>query len=69
MPGFPARHPAGKCKFAPGEFVRLLAKATCLVNVLGEIMNTKQKNILTAVVLVMVAVIIYVFAVIRAVSQ
>ena len=69
MPGFPARHPAGKCKFAPGEFVRLPAKATCLDNVLGEIMNTKQKNILTAVVLVMVALIIYVFAVIRAVSQ
>ncbi len=21
MPGFPARHPAGKCKLAPGEFV------------------------------------------------
>jgi hypothetical protein len=47
----------------------LLAKAICLDNVLGEMMNTKQKNILTAVVLVMVALIIYVFAVIRAVSQ
>ena len=70
MPGFPARHhPAGKCKFAPGEFVRLLAKATCLDNVSGEIMNTKQKNILTAVVLTAIAVTIYVFAVIRAVSQ
>jgi len=32
-------------------------------------MNTKQKNILTALVLVTVAVTIYVFAVIRAVSQ
>lgn len=32
-------------------------------------MTTKQKNILTAVVLVAVAVAIYVFAVIRAVSQ
>ncbi|MGZ5012409.1 MAG: hypothetical protein ACXV7E_00170 [Methylobacter sp.] len=44
-------------------------KATCLDNASGEIMNTKQKNILTALVLVAVAVIIYVFAVIRAVSQ
>jgi len=69
MPGFPARHPAGRCKFAPGEFVRLLSKATCLDNVSGKIMNTKQKNILTAAVLVTVAIIIYVFAVIRAVSQ
>jgi hypothetical protein len=32
-------------------------------------MDTKKKNILTAVVLIIVAVIIYVFAVIRAVSQ
>jgi hypothetical protein len=32
-------------------------------------MDIKKKNILTAVVLVIVAVIIYVFAVIRAVSQ
>jgi len=47
----------------------LLSKATCLDNVSGEIMNTKQKNMLTALVLVTVAVIIYVFAVIRAVSQ
>jgi len=47
----------------------LLAKATCLANESGEIMNTKQKNILTAFVLVAVAVIIYVFSVIRAVSQ
>jgi hypothetical protein len=47
----------------------LLAKATCLANVAGEIMNTKQKNILTALILVAVAVMIYVFSVIRAVSQ
>jgi len=32
-------------------------------------MDTRKKNILTAVVLIIVAVIIYVFAVIRAVSQ
>jgi hypothetical protein len=32
-------------------------------------MNTKQKNILTAVILISIAVTIYVFAVIRAVSQ
>jgi len=32
-------------------------------------MNTKQKNILTAVVLVAIVVIIYVFAVMRAMSQ
>lgn len=32
-------------------------------------MNTKTKNILTAVILIAVAVIIYVFAVIRAMSQ
>jgi len=32
-------------------------------------MDTKKKNILTAVVLVVVAVIIYVFAVMRAMSQ
>ncbi len=32
-------------------------------------MNTKQKNILTAVILIAIAVTIYVFAVIRAVSQ
>jgi hypothetical protein len=32
-------------------------------------MDTKKKNILTAVVLIIVAVIIYVFAVLRAVSQ
>ncbi len=32
-------------------------------------MNTKQKNILTAVILITIAVTIYVFAVIRAVSQ
>jgi hypothetical protein len=47
----------------------LLSKATCLDNVSGEIMNTKQKNILTAVILITIAVTIYVFAVIRAVSQ
>jgi hypothetical protein len=44
-------------------------QATCLDNLSGEKMNTKQKNILTALVLVAVAVIIYVFAVMRAVSQ
>jgi len=44
-------------------------KAACMDNVSGEIMNTKQKNILTAVILVAVAIAIYVFAVIRAVSQ
>jgi hypothetical protein len=38
-------------------------------NISGELMDIKKKNILTAVVLVIVAVIIYVFAVIRAVSQ
>ena len=32
-------------------------------------MNTKQKNILTALVLIAIAVTIYVFAVMRAVSQ
>ena len=32
-------------------------------------MNIKQKNMLTALVLVAIAVIIYVFAVIRAVNQ
>ncbi len=32
-------------------------------------MNTKQKNILTAVILIAIAVTIYVFAVIKAVSQ
>jgi len=32
-------------------------------------MKTKTKNILTALVLILMAVIIYVFAVIRAVSQ
>lgn len=32
-------------------------------------MNTKQKNILTAVILITIAVTIYAFAVIRAVSQ
>lgn len=32
-------------------------------------MNTKQKNILTALILVAVAVAIYVFAVVKAVSQ
>jgi hypothetical protein len=32
-------------------------------------MNIKQKNILTAVVLIAIAAAIYVFAVIRAVSQ
>ncbi len=69
MPGFPVRHPAGKCKFAPGEFVRLLVEATCLDNVSGKRMNTKQKNILTAVLLLSVAVVIYVYAVIRAVAQ
>ena len=69
MPGFPARCPVGKCKFASGEFVGLLAKATCLDYRLGGIMNTKQKNIVTAVVLTAIAVTIYVFAVIRAVSQ
>jgi hypothetical protein len=47
----------------------LLSKATCLDNVSGEIMNTKQKNILTAVILITIAVAIYIFAVIRAVSQ
>lgn len=35
----------------------------------GVIMDIKKKNILTAVVLIIIAVIIYVFAVIRAVSQ
>jgi len=44
-------------------------KAACMDNVSGEMMNTKQKNILTAVILVAVAIAIYVFAVIRAVSQ
>jgi hypothetical protein len=32
-------------------------------------MNLKQKNILTAVILAVIAIIIYVFAVVRAVSQ
>jgi len=32
-------------------------------------MNTKTKNILTALILIAVAVVIYVFAVIRALSQ
>jgi hypothetical protein len=32
-------------------------------------MNTKQKNILTALILVAIAVAIYVFAVLKAVSQ
>jgi hypothetical protein len=36
---------------------------------LGGEMDTKKKNILTAVVLVIVALTIYVFAVIRAMSQ
>jgi hypothetical protein len=44
-------------------------KAACIDNISGEMMNTKQKNILTAVILVAVAIAIYVFAVIRAVSQ
>jgi hypothetical protein len=32
-------------------------------------MNTKQKNILTALILVAIAVAIYIFAVLKAVSQ
>jgi len=32
-------------------------------------MNTKTKNILTALILIAVAVVIYVFAVMRAISQ
>jgi len=36
---------------------------------IGLKMDTKKKNILTAVLLVTVAVTIYVFAVIRAISQ
>jgi hypothetical protein len=40
-----------------------------LDNVSGKIMNIKQKNMLTALVLISIAVTIYVFAVIRAVSQ
>ena len=36
---------------------------------LGEMMNLKTKNILTALVLISIAVIIYVFAVIKAISQ
>jgi hypothetical protein len=47
----------------------LLVKATCLENVLGERMNTKQKNILTALALLSIAVVIYVFAAMKAVSQ
>jgi hypothetical protein len=47
----------------------LLSKSSLHGNVSGEMMNTKQKNILTAVILVVVAIAIYVFAVIRAVSQ
>jgi hypothetical protein len=35
----------------------------------GEMMNTKQKNILTALVLVSIAITIYVLAVIKAISQ
>jgi hypothetical protein len=38
-------------------------------NVSGEKMNTKMKNALTALILFVVAVCIYVFAVIKAVSQ
>jgi hypothetical protein len=37
--------------------------------VLGEKMDTKKKNILTAVVLIIVALTIYVFAVLKAISQ
>ncbi|MGZ8910299.1 MAG: hypothetical protein ACXW09_09905 [Methylococcaceae bacterium] len=35
----------------------------------GEKMNTKMKNVLTALILVAVAACIYIFAVIKAVSQ
>jgi hypothetical protein len=38
-------------------------------NVLSKMMTTKNKNILTAVVLVAIAVILYLFAVAQAVSQ
>jgi hypothetical protein len=37
--------------------------------VLGEKMDIKKKNILTAVVLIIVALTIYVFAVLKAISQ
>jgi hypothetical protein len=38
-------------------------------SVSGEMMNTKQKNILTALFLILIALTIYVLAVIKAVSQ
>jgi len=41
----------------------------CLGSVTGRIMNIKTKNILTALVLISIAVAIYVLAVIKAVSQ
>jgi len=48
---------------------RLLLTATCLDDVSGEMMNIKTKNILTAVILVSIAVTIYVLAVMKAISQ
>jgi hypothetical protein len=47
----------------------LLSKAICLDDVSGEMMNIKTKNILTALVLLSIAVTIYVLAVIKAMSQ
>jgi hypothetical protein len=38
-------------------------------NVPGKIMTTKNKNLLTAVILVAIALIVYMFAVAQAVSQ
>jgi hypothetical protein len=47
----------------------LLTKAACLDDVSGDMMNIKTKNILTALVLVSIAVTIYVLAVMKAMSQ
>jgi hypothetical protein len=37
--------------------------------VLGKLMTTKNKNILTAVILIAISVIVYLFAVTQAVTQ
>jgi len=46
MPGFPARHPAGKCKFAPGEFVA--AGQSVIIGALMRLTTGVQASLVSA---------------------